>query len=277
MNSTNQRSAPSSVLQWYTRVPSSSQKNPERTTVTSSSSSYRRWWCTSRDLQPFARSILINLLGITILLCLSSHKPRMAIYLVKQMLFLTLTSNNTKWCAQMMSPSDQFSSSIDSSLSHLQLQQVTTVSLFQPSWVYKQVILDPIHSVSPLLLPRQYLLLYKSSPHYCLLLLDVACPDEKIMFLRFLARACQEVTRFCFASPLALLLPRPQVATSQVCPVPVFIAASSHPLWGSFLLLRAWTAIWYHISQLGLDTLVARFLLFFVAQVPALAAGVPLY
>ena len=36
-----------------------------------------------------------------------------------------------------MSPSNQLSSSIDSSLSHLQLQQATSVSLFQPQWVYK--------------------------------------------------------------------------------------------------------------------------------------------
>ena len=111
----------------------------------------------------------------------------MAIYLINQILFLTLTSNNTNWCAHMMSPSDQLSSSIDSSLCHLQLQQVTTVSLFQPSWVYKQATLDPIHSVLPLLLPQQHLLLYKASPHHCLLLLDVPRPDEKILLLRFLS------------------------------------------------------------------------------------------
>ena len=29
------------------------------------------------------------------------------------------------------------------------------MSLFQPSWVYKQAVLYPVHSVSPLLLPRQ--------------------------------------------------------------------------------------------------------------------------
>ena len=68
-----------------------------------------------------------------------------------------------------MSPSDQLSSPMDSSLSHLQRQQVTMVSLFQPSWVYKQAPLDPVHSGPPLILPRQHLLLYKSSPHHCLL------------------------------------------------------------------------------------------------------------
>ena len=121
------------------------------------------------------------------------------------MLFLTLTSNNTKWRANMMSPSDQLSSSIDSSLSHLQRQQVTTVSLLEPSWIYKQATLDPVPSVLPLILPWQRLLLYKSPPYHCLLLLDVPCSDEKILFL-FLTRACQEAASFCFASLLALLL-----------------------------------------------------------------------
>ena len=115
-----------------------------------------------------------------------------------------------------MSPSDQLSSLMDSSLSHLQCQQMTTVSLFELSWVYKQATLDPVHSVLPLLLPRQQLLLSKSSPHHCLLLLDVPCPDEKALFLRFL---------FCAK--------RPQVATSQVCPVPVFVAASPRPPCGA--------------------------------------------
>ena len=110
--------------------------------------------------------------------------------------------------SHMMSLSDQLSSSIDSSLSHLQLQQVTMVSLFQPSWVYKQATLDPIHSVSPLLLPRQHLLLYKSSPHHCLLHLDVPCPDKKTLFLRFLSclpSGCKSLR----ASPLALFLMLP--------------------------------------------------------------------
>ena len=87
-----------------------------------------------------------------------------------------------------MSPSDQLSSSMNSSLSHLQCQQVTTVPLFQLSWVYKQATLDPVHSVLPLLLPQQQLLLSKSSPHHFLLLLDVPCQDEKTLFLRFLSR-----------------------------------------------------------------------------------------
>ena len=104
-----------------------------------------------------------------------------------------------------MSPSDQISSPIDSSLSHLQHGQACTVSLIQPSWVYKQAVLDPDYSASPLLLPRQQLLFSKPSSHHCLLLLDVPCPDEKTLFLRFLMHACQETASFCFASPLALL------------------------------------------------------------------------
>ena len=103
----------------------SSQKNPVQTTATSGTS-YDRWWCTSRDLRPFAMSILINLFGITILLCLSPSKLGMAIYLINEIAFPPLTSNYTKWCAHLMSPSDQVSSLMDSSLSHLQCQQVTT-------------------------------------------------------------------------------------------------------------------------------------------------------
>ena len=80
------------------------------------------------------------------------------------------------------------------------------------------------------LLPQQHLLLYKYRLHHCLLLLDIPRADVKILFLCFLTRACQETVSYCFASLLALpptCLPRrPQVATSQVCPVPVFIATS---------------------------------------------------
>ena len=134
-----------------------------------------------------------------------------------------------------MSPSDQLSSPMDSSLSHLQCQQVTTVSLFQLSWVYKQATLDPVHSVSPLLLPQQQLFLSKSSPHHCLLLLDVPCPAENISFLRFLSlipRGRKSLLRKSACSvPEAPGVPtkRPQVATSQVHPVPAFIATSSRP------------------------------------------------
>ena len=51
-----------------------------------------------------------------------------------------------------------------------------------------------------------------SLPHHCLLLLDVPCPDEKTLFLRFLTRECQVTHHKClFRKPLALLptsLPR---------------------------------------------------------------------
>ena len=74
---------------------STAHRGSEGTDDSSSASSYRRRWCSSRDFPTFARSILINLLGITILLWLSPNKPGMTIYLINQMLFLTLTSNNT--------------------------------------------------------------------------------------------------------------------------------------------------------------------------------------
>ena len=134
-----------------------------------------------------------------------------------------------------MSTSDQPSSPMDSSLSHLQRQQVTTVSLFQLSWVYEQTSLVPVHSVSPLLLPRQQLLLSKSSPQHCLLLLDVPCRDDKTLFPRFLSRLPRgRKSLLCKSTcsvPEAPDMPtkRQQVATSQVRPAPVFIATSPRP------------------------------------------------
>ena len=248
----------------------SSQKNPEWTTAISSSSSYCRCWWTSRDLRPFARSILIDLLGITILLCLSQSKLGMAIYLINEMAFPPLTSNNTKWCAHLIYPSDQLSSPMDSSLSHLPRQQVTTVPLFQLSWAYKQATLDPVKSVSPLLLPQQQLLLSKSSSHHCLRLLDVPCPDMKTLFLRFLPCLPRGLKLAC-SVPEAPDVPtkRPQVA-SPACSC--FRHNFTSPLWCSFLLLRAWTAIWYHIPHSGLGILVAWFWLLSVVQVPALVS-----
>ena len=129
-----------------------------------------------------------------------------------------------------MSSSDQLSSPMESSLSHSQCQQVTTVSFFQLSWVYKQATLDPVHSVSPLLLLQQQLLLSKSSPHHCLLLLDVPRPDNKILFLSFLSRLPRGRKSVSLV-PEAPDAPtkRPQVATSQVRPVPVFVVTSPRP------------------------------------------------
>ena len=130
-----------------------SQKNPERTNTYSRAPSYSQRLCTTRDLRPNASCIVIDLLGVTNLLCMSPNKLGMPVYLVNRIAFPPLTSNNTKCCTHLMFPSDQLSSPMDSSLSHLQHQQVTTMSLFQLCWVYKQATLDPVHSVSPLLLP----------------------------------------------------------------------------------------------------------------------------
>ena len=117
---------------------------------------------------------------------LSPREPGPDIYLINQTAYLPSTSNSTKCFAHLMSPSSLLSSPVGSSLSHSQHQQVTTMSPFRPRYVDKQAVLDPVHSVSPLLLPRQQFLLSKSSPHHCLLHLDLPCTDEKTLFLRCL-------------------------------------------------------------------------------------------
>ena len=112
------------------------------------------------------------------------------------------------------------------------------------SWVYKQANLNPVHSVSPLLLPRQHLLLYKSSPHHFLLLLDVPFPDEKPLFLRFLLRL-PSGRKSLRTSPLALFLtllvclPRGRRSHFASPPCSCFRRSFITPLWYSFLLLRA--------------------------------------
>ena len=99
------------------------------------------------------------------------------------MLFLTLTSNNTKGCTHMMSPSNQLSSSIDSA--------VCNSGKCAPSHSS-----NPVEYISRLFWTQfiQYCLCscldnssssIKSSPHHCLL--DVLCPDEKTLFLRCLS------------------------------------------------------------------------------------------
>ena len=66
---------------------------------------------------------------------------------------------------------------------------------------------------------------------------------------------------------------RPQVATSQIRSVPVIVTTSIvsvyfiASLWCSFLLLRAWTAIWYHTSSRDWTPLLHGYCL--VAQAPA--------
>ena len=98
---------------------------------------------------------------------------------------------------------------------------------------------SPNYSVSPLLMPRQQLLLCKSSPHHCLLLLDVPCPDKKTLFLRCwsrLPRGHKSLLRksTCSVAEVPDVPTKsPQVATSDVCPIPVFSTASRR-----FLVVR---------------------------------------
>ena len=79
-----------------TKMLNCSQRNSEQTNTTSDASSYRRWWCTSPDLRPSARSFLIDLLGITNLPSLSPNKLGMPIYFINEMAFLHLTRNSTE-------------------------------------------------------------------------------------------------------------------------------------------------------------------------------------
>ena len=132
--------------------------------------------------------------------------------------------------------------------------------------------MDPYYSVSPLLLPRQQLLFPKSSPHHCLLLLDVPCPDEKIFFLRFIACARPHAMNLKrFASPLALLptcLPRgsrSQHRTPALFPfssqLPLSPSTSSHLCGSVPCSCEPGSAVLDHTSLLGTDALVARLLL----------------
>ena len=81
--------------------------------------------------------------------------------------------------------------------------------------------LIPVHSVSPLLLPRQQLHLSNSLPHHCLLRLDVPCPDVKtslLWFLLHLPGGCKsQLCKSACSVPEAPDVPtkRPQVATSK--------------------------------------------------------------
>ena len=100
--------------------------------------------CEKCFLRPPPPHILIDLFGITNLLCLSPNKLGMPIYLINKITFPHLTCNNTKCCTHLMSASDQLISPVDSSLSHSQCQQLRTVSLFQLCWVYKQATLTQI-------------------------------------------------------------------------------------------------------------------------------------
>ena len=183
-------------------------RNPEQTTASSSASSYCQWWCTSRDLRPIARSTLINLLGITNLLCLSPNKLLMPIYLINQIASPPLTGNNTKCCTHMISPSNQLSSPMDSSLSHSQPQQVTTRLLCCSS--------NSVGYISRLLWTQiiQYRLcncLYTSSSSQSLHLTTACCTwmfhaQTWRYCCQRSCRACQEAAIHNFASLLALFL-----------------------------------------------------------------------
>ena len=176
----------------------------------------------------------------------------------------------------LISHSDQLSSSIDSSLSHLQLWQVSTVSLFQASWVYKQAVLDPDHQ-------------------YCL----CSCLDNISSSTSLdLTTACcswmfhAQTRRLCSWCSSHVPAKRPQVPASQVhlscslraCQEAVGCNIAGPPcsclrhnfitsLWCSLLLLRAWTVILYHSSNLGLQVLLARSWFLSAAQVLALVSS----
>ena len=127
-------------------------RGSEGTNDSSSTSSDHRSWCVSDDFRPFSRSNLFDSSSITTLVFLSPREPGPDIYLINQNQTASLpsTSNSTKCFAHLMSPSSLLSSPVGSTLSHSQRQQVTTISLFQPSWAYKQAVLDPVHSGRPL-------------------------------------------------------------------------------------------------------------------------------
>ena len=125
----------------------------------------------------------------------------------------------------MMSPSDQLSSSIDSSLSNT--GKCAPCHLF-----------NPVEYISRLFWTQiiQYRLCScldnSSSPSFhCLLNLDVPCPDEKTLFLRFLTRACLETASFCFPSLLALLpMSLPRGRRSQHQKSALFLLSLQFPL-----------------------------------------------
>ena len=128
-----------------------------------------------------------------------------------------------------MSPSNQLSCHVHSSLSHSQHQQVRTMSLFQPPMVYRLANLSQI---------IQYchcscLDNISSSPN--LYLATACCPgrtipgEEDFCSWRCFARR----SRYCPQKPARSQVPLAVIATSVVF---VYFIAS---LWCSFLLLRA--------------------------------------
>ena len=149
----------------------------------------------------------------------------------------------------------------DSSLSHSQRPQLRTVSLFQLSWIYKQA------NLSQIILYRLCSCLNNISSTSLHLTTSVPAAPAW-MFHAQMRRLVPEVLRVCLQRGRKFLLCKstcpapnmpakrpPQVATSQVCPVPVIVTTSvvfvyfTSSLWRSFLLLWAWTTIWYHNSS----------------------------
>ena len=132
-----------------------------------------------------------------------------------------------------MSPSDQLSSPVDSSLSHSQRQHLRIVSLFQLSLVYKQA------NSSQIIQYRLCSCLDNSSSSPSLHLTNACCswmpcPEEKTLFLRCLSRLPRGRKLLLRKSTCSVAeapdvpTKRLQVATSQVRPVPVFSTASQH-------------------------------------------------
>ena len=227
------------------------------TNDSSSASSYRRWWCTSRDLCPFVGSILINLLGITILLWLSPNKPGLSIYLINQMLFLTIliaiTLNDVPtWCLPVTS---------------------SALLLTHHSAICNSGKCALCHSYNPVEYISRLFWTQFIQYHLCSCINNISSSTSV-----HLTTACcswifhAQMRIFCCSSHMPAT--RPQVSASQVrfpysqraCqeaagrniaspPVPVFVATSIvsvyfiASLWCSSLLLRAWFCCpWPHLS-----------------------------
>ena len=237
-------SAPHQRCQHHIQSAQLIKKNCGQTNATSGASSYHGWWCTSRDLRAFTMSFLIGLLGITILQSLSPSNLDMPIYLINQMAFLHPTSNNTICNSTFMCPSKLFSSPISSWLWHPRSQEATTIRarLFSIASASALTTPPPLQaSTSPLSAPGcsmpRWQELVSEFPHSCvprdceLLLRKSACPATNV--------PTKKDAGCYFASPPCTCLHR-----NFHC-----LQLLHRILWCSFLLLWAWTAIWYHTSS----------------------------
>ena len=136
---------------------------------------------------------------------LSRREPGPEIYLINQTESLPSTSNSTEYFVHLMSRSSHLTSPVDSSLRHLQYQRVTTMSRFQPQWVYKQA------SSTQIIQYRLCSCLDNSSSSPSLHLTTACCSWMFHSQMRRLCSwgaclACQEAASRYFASPLALFL-----------------------------------------------------------------------